>query len=125
MSQQLVNWNSGLFNCCDSCTTCCYGFFCCPCMACSVAGGLGENRCLPLCDIFSPAITASCGLPLCVPPSALALRVAIRHRYGIKGSLCKDICTSCFCEWCSYCQMHREIKYRKKQTGQVVVMQPQ
>uniref|UniRef100_A0AAV2KVN5 Uncharacterized protein n=1 Tax=Knipowitschia caucasica TaxID=637954 RepID=A0AAV2KVN5_KNICA len=56
-------------------------------MACSVAGGLGENRCLPLCDIFSPAITASCGLPLCVPPSALALRVAMRHRYGIKRSV--------------------------------------
>lgn len=67
-----------------ACVSGCYGFWCCPCMACSVAGEFGENRCLPLCDIFSPAITASCGLPLCVPPAALALRVAIRHRYGIK-----------------------------------------
>uniref|UniRef100_A0A672YC49 Cornifelin homolog A-like n=1 Tax=Sphaeramia orbicularis TaxID=375764 RepID=A0A672YC49_9TELE len=102
----------------------CYGFWCCPCLACTVAGKFGENRCLPLCDIFSPAITAACGLPLCVPPAVLALRVGIRHRYGIKGSLCKDIASSCFCMWCSWCHMHRELKYRKKHAPAVVNMQP-
>ncbi|KAK7888999.1 hypothetical protein WMY93_024559 [Mugilogobius chulae] len=117
----LNNWNSGLLDCCDSCSTCCYGFFCCPCMACSVSGSFGEHRCLPLCDMCGPSITAACALPLCVPPATLALRVAIRHRYGIQGTVCKDICTSCFCVWCSWCQMHRELKYRKKDT---VNMQP-
>ncbi|XP_078141612.1 cornifelin homolog A-like [Centroberyx gerrardi] len=120
----LTNWNTGLFDCCDDYSSCCYGFWCCPCFACTTTGKFGESRCLPLLDICSPAITAACGIPLCVPPAALSLRVAIRHKYGIKGSLCKDIMTSCFCEWCSWCQMARELKHRKK--GHVKVnIQPQ
>nr|XP_033477860.1 cornifelin homolog A-like isoform X2 [Epinephelus lanceolatus]XP_033477861.1 cornifelin homolog A-like isoform X2 [Epinephelus lanceolatus] len=71
-----------------------------------------------------PAITAACGLPLCAPPVALALRVGIRHKYGIQGSICKDVATSCFCMWCSWCQMHREMKYRMKQPAVIVNMQP-
>ncbi|XP_035509487.1 protein PLANT CADMIUM RESISTANCE 9-like [Morone saxatilis] len=38
----------------------------------------------------------------------------MRNRYGIKGSICKDIGVSCFCVWCAWCQMHRELKHRKK-----------
>ncbi|XP_078025059.1 cornifelin homolog A-like [Epinephelus lanceolatus] len=124
MAHSMTAWNSGLFDCCEDKCSCCYGFFCCPCLACSVAGKFGENRCLPLCDILSPAILAACGLPLCAPPAALSLRTGIRHAYGIKGSICKDIMTSCFCMWCSWCQMHRELKYRKKQPTVVVNMQP-
>uniref|UniRef100_A0A3P8SP55 Plac8 onzin related protein 6 n=1 Tax=Amphiprion percula TaxID=161767 RepID=A0A3P8SP55_AMPPE len=101
----------------------CYGFWCCPCLACTVAGKFDENRCLPLCDICSPSVLSAFGIPLIVPPAALALRVGIRHKYGIKSSLCKDIATSCVCVWCSYCQMHRELKYRKKNSN-VVVLQP-
>ncbi|XP_034558629.1 cornifelin homolog isoform X2 [Notolabrus celidotus] len=119
-----TDWNTTLFDCCDDMSTCCYGFWCCPCLACTVSGKFGDNRCLPLCDIFSPAITAACGLPLCVPPAALSVRVGIRHRYGIKGSLCRDIATSCFCEWCSWCQMNRELKYRKKNPTVIVNVQP-
>uniref|UniRef100_A0A3Q1GI87 Protein PLANT CADMIUM RESISTANCE 9-like n=1 Tax=Acanthochromis polyacanthus TaxID=80966 RepID=A0A3Q1GI87_9TELE len=92
----------------------CYGFWCCPCLACTVSGRFGENSCLPLCDILSPAIVAYWGIPLCAPPAALSIRAAMRNRYGIKGSLCKDIAISCFCDWCSWCQMHRELKERKK-----------
>ncbi|XP_044055420.1 cornifelin-like [Siniperca chuatsi] len=120
----LTNWNTGLFGCCEDTSSCCYGFWCCPCLACTVSGTFGENRCLPLCDIFSPAITAACGLPLCAPPAGLSLRAAMRNRYGVKGSLCKDIATSCVCSWCSWCQMHRELKYRKKNSVVVVNMQP-
>ncbi|KAG7230548.1 hypothetical protein INR49_025264 [Caranx melampygus] len=119
------NWNSGLFDCCHNVSSCCYGFFCCPCLACSVAGTFGDNRCLPLCDICSPAIMTACGIPLFVPPAALALRVGIRQKYDIKGSLCKDIATSCFCMWCSWCQMHRELKDRKNSPTVVVnIAQP-
>uniref|UniRef100_A0A3B4WHZ7 Cornifelin homolog A-like n=1 Tax=Seriola lalandi dorsalis TaxID=1841481 RepID=A0A3B4WHZ7_SERLL len=113
-SYPLTNWKTGLFDCCDDINSCCYGFWCCPCLACTVSGRFGENRCLPLCDICSPAITSAFGLPCCAPPAALSLRVGIRHRYGIEGTLCKDITTSCFCMWCSWCQMHRELKDRKK-----------
>ncbi|XP_056271225.1 cornifelin homolog B-like [Pseudoliparis swirei] len=124
MAYSSVEWNSGLLDCCDSVTTCCYGFWCCPCLACSVSAQFGENRCFPLCDIFSPAITSAIGLPLCAPPAGLSLRVGIRNRYNIKGSACKDVATSCFCSWCSWCQMHRELKHRKENNAVVVNMQP-
>lgn len=140
----------------------CYGFWCCPCLACTVAGNFGQNRCLPLCDICSPSVMSAFGIPLFVPPAGLALRVGVRHKYNIKvkhlnnllmfeqllrktesphavlykttcgttffylflqGSICKDIATSCICVWCNWCQMHRELKYRKKGPA-VVNMQP-
>ncbi|XP_028260204.1 cornifelin-like [Parambassis ranga] len=119
----VTDWNTGLFDCCADASSCCYGFWCCPCLACTVAGSFGENRCLPLCDICSPAVLSSLGIPLFVPPAGLSLRTGMRHRYGIKGSHCKDIATSCVCVWCSWCQMHRELKYRKKAPG-VVNVQP-
>uniref|UniRef100_A0A3Q1J0D5 Plac8 onzin related protein 6 n=1 Tax=Anabas testudineus TaxID=64144 RepID=A0A3Q1J0D5_ANATE len=121
-TQPMTNWSTGLLDCCESMSTCCYGFWCCPCLACTVSASFGENRCLPLCDMLSPAITSALGIPLCVPPAVLSMRVAIRHRYGIKGSLCKDIATSCFCEWCSWCQMHRELKYRNVDTEHVPLL---
>ncbi|XP_071398763.1 uncharacterized protein [Centroberyx affinis] len=119
-----TNWNTGLCDCCEDCSTCCYAFWCCPCFACTTTGKFGECSCLPLLDMCSPAITAACGIPLCVPPAGLSLRVAIRHKYGIKGSLCDDIMISCFCEWCSWCQLARELKHRERGT-QVINVQPQ
>ncbi|KAM6938781.1 placenta-specific gene 8 protein-like isoform 2-T2 [Lycodopsis pacificus] len=123
-AQPLVPWKSGLFDCFEEASTCCYGFWCCPCLACTVSGRFGENSCLPLCDIFSTVILAACGIPLFVPPAAVALRAAMRNRYGIKGSICDDIAVSCFCEWCSWCQMHRELKHRQM-TPAVVIVQNQ
>uniref|UniRef100_A0A8C4P0J3 Uncharacterized protein n=1 Tax=Dicentrarchus labrax TaxID=13489 RepID=A0A8C4P0J3_DICLA len=127
----LTDWDSGLCDCFENASTCCYGFWCCPCLACTVSGQFGENRCLPLCDVCSPAILAACGIPLFIPPALLSLRASMRNRYGIKGSICKDIGVSCFCVWCAWCQMHREIKHRKKpptvinmQSQTIVNMQP-
>lgn len=108
--QPVTEWSTGLLSCCDNCSSCkdlskllkhlfpfgverllnsacfpgCYGFWCCPCLACTVSGMVGENHCLPLCDMFSPAILSSCGVPLFIPPALLSLRVGIRHKYGIK-----------------------------------------
>ncbi|XP_051929479.1 cornifelin homolog [Hippocampus zosterae] len=121
--QALTEWDSGLLDCCQDKGSCCYGFFCCPCLACSVAGTFGENRCLPLCDMLSPAVLTAFGIPLFAPPAALSLRVGIRNRYGVKGSMCNDILSSCFCMWCTWCQMHRELKFRKKNPT-VINMQP-
>ncbi|KAK2908108.1 hypothetical protein Q8A73_009181 [Channa argus] len=129
--QPFKEWNTGLCDCCDDASTCCYGFWCLPCLACTVSSQFGENTCLPLCDIFGPAVCAACGIPLFVPPAGLSLRAAMRNRYGIKGSLFQDIVISCFCEWCNWCQMHRELKHHKNnptvinvQTQRVVNMQP-
>ncbi|XP_072244762.1 cornifelin-like [Leuresthes tenuis] len=110
----LTDWNSGLCDCFEDASTCCYGFWCCPCLACTVSGRFGENNCLPLCDMCSPAVFSACGVPLFAPPAALSIRAAMRNRYGLKGSLPNDIAASCFCMWCSWCQMHRELKHRKK-----------
>lgn len=164
-----TDWHSSVFDCFEDANTCkdgchdfilcvirhccwicvvfpgCYGFWCCPCLACTVSSRFGENTCLPLCDICSLSITAAFEIPLFIPPPAvLALRASIRHRYKIKvrrrsnssrdficrikvlklhqrthvccsqGSLCKDIAVSCFCVSCSWCQMHRELNYRRQ-----------
>ncbi|XP_034035463.1 placenta-specific gene 8 protein-like [Thalassophryne amazonica] len=114
MAQRLTAWNSGLLDCFTDLKSCCYGFWCCPCFACSTSASFGENRCLPMCDICSPAVLSAFGIPLAVPPALLALRVAVRHKYGIKGDICTDILTACFCEWCAWCQLSREINYHKK-----------
>uniref|UniRef100_A0A673LGU2 Cornifelin homolog B-like n=1 Tax=Sinocyclocheilus rhinocerous TaxID=307959 RepID=A0A673LGU2_9TELE len=81
----------------------CYAYWCFPCFTCSTTGDFGESTCLPLLDIF-----------VCVPPVGLAMRVAVRYKYHIGGSLCEDIMVTCCCIWCSWCQMSREIKARKK-----------
>ncbi|XP_045545976.1 uncharacterized protein [Salmo salar] len=65
-------------------------------------------------DIIGPAFMAAIGVPVIVPPASLSMRVAVRHKYGIQGSLFEDILVSCFCACCSWCQMAREIKEHKK-----------
>ncbi|CAJ1060996.1 placenta-specific gene 8 protein-like%2C partial [Xyrichtys novacula] len=112
--ENLVDWDSGLLDCFEEASTCCYGFWCLPCLACTVSGRLGENRCLPLCDMCGFGALSLCGIPMFVPPAGLAVRAALRNRYGIKGSLCKDIFVACCCGTCNWCQMHRELKHRKK-----------
>uniref|UniRef100_A0A8C7LHR3 DNA-directed RNA polymerase II subunit 1-like n=1 Tax=Oncorhynchus kisutch TaxID=8019 RepID=A0A8C7LHR3_ONCKI len=125
----MKGWNTGLFDCCQDMNSCCYGFWCCPCLACSTTGEFGESTCLPLVDIIGPACMVAFGVPIIVPPASLSMRVAVRHKYGIQQSLCEDIMASCFCVWCSWCQMAREIKDHKKSctftTTQPVAIQVQ
>ncbi|XP_062250816.1 placenta-specific gene 8 protein-like [Platichthys flesus] len=123
-AQPLREWKTGLFDCFEDASTCCYGFWCCPCLACTVSGRFGENSCLPLCDLCSPAVFGLCGIPLFVPPVSVSLRSSIRSRYGIKGSICKDIAASCCCLTCSWCQMHREIKDLNKNRVAIINTQP-
>ncbi|KAK1897618.1 Cornifelin like B [Dissostichus eleginoides] len=89
-------WSSDLFDCFEDHATCCYGFWCGPCLACTVTGRF----------------------------AVLSVRVAMRNRYHIKGSLCEDMCVSCLCQSCSWCQMHRELKHRNK-TPNVIIVQSQ
>uniref|UniRef100_A0A3B3UZR7 Cornifelin homolog A-like n=1 Tax=Poecilia latipinna TaxID=48699 RepID=A0A3B3UZR7_9TELE len=104
-NQPLIDWDSDLCDCCEDAQTCCYGFWCGPCLACTVSGRFGESRWLPLCDMCVDKM---------ISPAALSLRVAMRHKYGIKGSLCKDIVATSCCPICVWCQMYRELKHRKK-----------
>ncbi|XP_030294297.1 cornifelin homolog B-like isoform X1 [Sparus aurata] len=98
-------WTSGICDCCDDMRECCFAFWCCPCFACKTAKAYGQCLCLPLLDIFS-----------CTYPITMSMRVSIRQRYGIRGSLCHDcLCSTC-CPSCVWCQMSREMKSRKLPT---------
>uniref|UniRef100_A0A3B3UZP0 Plac8 onzin related protein 6 n=1 Tax=Poecilia latipinna TaxID=48699 RepID=A0A3B3UZP0_9TELE len=102
----LKQWKSGLFDCFEDANTCCYGFWCCPFLACTVSRRFGENPCLPLCDMLVSSTVVVFGVSFVIPPVALSLRASIRNKRGLKGSLYSDILTSCCCVWCSWCQMH-------------------
>ncbi|XP_028284686.1 cornifelin homolog A-like [Parambassis ranga] len=94
-------WSSGICDCCQDLPQCCFAFWCFPCFACMTARKAGECLCLPLLESFG-----------CIPPITLALRVSIRQRYGIEGSICKDCVYTYFCGPCTWCQIAREIKTR-------------
>ncbi|XP_054481443.1 cornifelin homolog B-like [Anoplopoma fimbria] len=98
-------WTSGICDCCLDMKDCCLAFWCCPCFACRTSRRLGQCLCLPLLDV--------CG---CVRPITMSMRVSIRQRYGIRGSLCRDCLCSSFCPSCVWCQITREIKDRQLPT---------
>lgn len=50
---------------------------------------MGDHRCVPICDMFSTAVISAIGIPIAVPPAALAIKVGIRYKYGIKVNLSK------------------------------------
>ncbi|KAG7515834.1 hypothetical protein JOB18_016844 [Solea senegalensis] len=102
--QDSDEWGSGICDCCQDVPECCCAFWCCPCFACKVTDTYGEALCLPLLDIFGM-----------VPPATLAMRVAMRHRYGIAGNLCTDCIYASFCTTCTWCQMSREMRRRNIQ----------
>ncbi|XP_054902649.1 cornifelin homolog B-like [Poeciliopsis prolifica] len=95
-------WSTGLFDCLGDLKTCCFAYWCFPCFACKTSKDYGEHLCLPLLDAFG----------WCVPPITLGMRVSMRHRYGIDGSLPNDCVLSSFCTVCIWCQMAREIEKR-------------
>ncbi|XP_068444453.1 cornifelin homolog [Clinocottus analis] len=94
-------WSSDIFDCFEDLPQCCLAFWCLPCFSCKTAHEAGECACLPLLD--------GCGF---IPPVATSLRVSIRQRYGIEGTICMDCVYSFFCPACNWCQMAREIKAR-------------
>ncbi|XP_015240466.1 PREDICTED: cornifelin homolog B-like isoform X1 [Cyprinodon variegatus] len=97
-------WSTDLFDCFKDIPTCCFAYWCLPCFACRTSKEFGEHECLPLLDIFGgSAITMS-------------MRLSVRQRYGINGTLASDWLYSMFCCSCVWCQMSREIKLRNPQT---------
>ncbi|XP_073692747.1 placenta-specific gene 8 protein-like [Garra rufa] len=61
----------------------------------------GGCPCLPLLDCVG-----------CGTPASLAMRAAVRERYGIEGDVCSDCFYGCCCYPLSWCQISREIKRR-------------
>ncbi|XP_041656675.1 cornifelin homolog B [Cheilinus undulatus] len=97
------DWSTSLFDVCGDKTTCILGALVPCCLDLSLAHQYGECLCLPL-----------------LPGSTFALRVGIRERYKIRGSVCEDWTTVYCCYPLAVCQMIREMKRRMKtQTYQV------
>ncbi|XP_008302547.1 cornifelin homolog A-like [Stegastes partitus] len=95
------DWTSGICDCFEDLPTCCLAFWCFPCFTCVTSHKAGECVCLPLLDGF--------GL---IPPITTSMRVSVRQRYGIEGTICKDCCYTWCCYSCTWCQIAREIKTR-------------
>ncbi|XP_043099289.1 cornifelin homolog B-like [Puntigrus tetrazona] len=102
MAHTSNQWSSGICDCCQDVAECCFSFWCFPCFACSVARKHGECLCLPVLDSFG-----------CIPPITMAMRVSVRSRYGIQGTICNDCVYSTFCGVCAWCQMSREMNVRE------------
>ncbi|KAG7484639.1 hypothetical protein MATL_G00052050 [Megalops atlanticus] len=97
------DWSTGLFHVCGDVTTCAIGAVVPCCLDLSLAHQYGECLCLPL-----------------LPGSTFAMRVGIRERFKIRGSVCEDWLTVYCCYPLAVCQMIREMKRRlKSQTYQV------
>ncbi|KAK2882220.1 cornifelin homolog B-like [Channa argus] len=102
VAQDSEEWGSKICDCCQDVPECCFAFWCCPCFACTISKKYGECLCLPLLDIFGGLIS----------PITMSMRVSMRQRYGIKGTMCNDCVCSTFCTSCVWCQMSREMKRR-------------
>ncbi|XP_072544892.1 plac8 onzin related protein 6 isoform X2 [Salminus brasiliensis] len=103
--QKTGQWSSGLCDCCDDMSICCFGFWCPCCLMCDTANTFGECMCLPLVEMFFGGLA---------PPVTFSLRSSMRERYHIQGSMCNDCCLSACCKICVWCQIARELKYRQQ-----------
>ncbi|XP_062391660.1 cornifelin homolog B-like [Sardina pilchardus] len=95
-------WSTEICDCCQDMPQCCFACWCCPCFACKTTKKYGQCLCLPLLEIFGG----------CIAPVTLAMRVSMRHRYGINDTICRDCVLATFCTSCSWCQMATEMKRR-------------
>lgn len=91
------DWSTGLLDVCRDKTTCILGALVPCCLDLSLAHQYGECLCMPL-----------------LPGSTFAIRVGIRERYKIRGSVCEDWTTVYCCYPLAVCQMIREMKRRMK-----------
>uniref|UniRef100_A0A4W4EJQ1 PLAC8 like 1 n=1 Tax=Electrophorus electricus TaxID=8005 RepID=A0A4W4EJQ1_ELEEL len=91
------DWSTGLFDVCADNSTCVMGALLPCCLELSLAHQFGECLWLPL-----------------LPGSTFAMRVGIRERFKIRGSICEDWTTVLFCYPLAVCQMVREMKRRMR-----------
>ncbi|XP_064628618.1 cornifelin-like isoform X2 [Lineus longissimus] len=92
-------WTTPLCSCGDNKKTCFQVIFCALCVECWLSRKMGEGYCMPW----------------CVPFSLSSLRLKLRTKYNIEGSILEDFCASLWCWPCVLCQLKSEVRYIERQ----------
>ncbi|CAB1351590.1 unnamed protein product [Coregonus sp. 'balchen'] len=100
-------WSSNICDCTQDMSSCCFAFWCFPCFSCITAREAGECLCLPLLDSFGV-----------IPPATMSMRVGMRQRYGIEGTMCNDCVYSFFCGPCTWFTMATNVIINNNQQSQ-------
>ncbi|CAF1536424.1 unnamed protein product [Adineta ricciae] len=94
--QPEYEWSTGLCDCCEDMSQCCYAYFCWPCFLGTLAHKINES-------------SVSC----CFVPNVLSVyRMKIRSTLKIRGGACNDCCVVLCCPFCAGVQMTNELHNR-------------
>ncbi|KAJ3694809.1 hypothetical protein LUZ60_000186 [Juncus effusus] len=104
------SWTTGLFGCCEDCSSCCLTLWC-PCVAFGRIAHTVDKGLTSRCG----AGTLCCVLALFVGFHWIytcVYRHKFRMNYNLPETPCCDCCVEYFCECCSLSQMYRELQNR-------------
>ncbi|CAF3818630.1 unnamed protein product [Rotaria sp. Silwood1] len=102
----MAAWNSGLFDCCDDCGICLYGWCCTSCLFGENAEKIDGSSCAGTCCLWY--LLTQCNLCCLIH---MGMRKALRDRFDLEED-CNDCLATTFCASCAICQEARELKYR-------------
>lgn len=100
-------WSTGLFDCFADWSTCCYGYWCLPCLYGETLEHFEGGGCCSPCCIYY--LLMSCCCMSCFAGNS---RKRIREKYSLPEEPCSDCCVHCWCTQCAVCQEAREIRLR-------------
>jgi Cys-rich protein (TIGR01571 family) len=96
-----------LCGCFNDMPTCCFGFWCHPCLYGINAEKIDGSSCVGSCLVYClTSIFHLCWLP------HMSKRKTLRMKYRLKEEPCHDCLVTAFCAGCSVCQEARELKTR-------------
>ncbi|XP_058772276.1 protein PLANT CADMIUM RESISTANCE 2-like [Vicia villosa] len=106
----IVEWSSGLCDCCSDPTKSCITFWC-PCIT---FGQVAEiiDKGSTSCGASGALYTLICCVIGCGCLYSCFYRSKMRQQYGLKGNDCTDCLIHCCCEACALCQEYRELEHR-------------
>ncbi len=96
----------GLFDCCNDCGICCYGWCCAACLYGENAEKIDGSDCCGQCFVWW--LLSGWGLCWVVH---MGKRETLRRRFGLQED-CNDCAATAFCATCAICQEARELKFR-------------
>ena len=96
----MVQWQHGLFGCCDNIFLCFTSWLCPPYRLGRNAEAVGES-------CFLYCVADLCGLGVC---AGIAVRGKIRERKDIEGGICSDCMAHICCHLCALVQEAQEVQ---------------